>query len=99
MKIREGFVSNSSSTSFCIYGARFPYNKRQELEAKEGNGIELFHGDPNYGENCYLGIDFVAMGDDETKNQFKARIEKALKEAFPGEDLDIGIWEESYYDG
>jgi hypothetical protein len=31
MKIRNGFVSNSSSSSFCIYGAEFDYDEIIEL--------------------------------------------------------------------
>jgi len=46
MKVRTGFVSNSSSSSFCIYGAQFSYDEINEIleeigkNPKNKNGYE-----------------------------------------------------------
>lgn len=37
MKIREGLVSNSSSTSFCIFGTILSEKKKNEFEAKHSD--------------------------------------------------------------
>ena len=82
MKIRQGFVSNSSTTSFCIYGA-------------EADGI--FHDNDDNGDNdawstcekmgldynqddysSWVGLEWSSMRDDETGAQFKARVEAKL---------------------
>jgi hypothetical protein len=58
MKIRQGFVSNSSASSFCIYGAHFSdINEAVELISEIGGDIMLVdqakallggdEGDPN----------------------------------------------------
>ena len=41
MKTRSGFVSNSSSTSFCVYGAHFN-EEREFLKSFQVNSPELF---------------------------------------------------------
>jgi hypothetical protein len=43
MKIRAGFVSNSSSSSFCMYGAEFSFSEIIEI-LKE---IDKYPGDEN----------------------------------------------------
>lgn len=42
MKIRIGFVSNSSSTSFCIYGIRIDEDEQKEIMATHGKGDEAY---------------------------------------------------------
>lgn len=41
MRIRNGFVSNSSTSSFLIYGAHLEIEKARELTSKLGTGPEL----------------------------------------------------------
>ena len=95
MKIRTGFVSNSSSSSFCIYGT---YLEEQE----EISGIDM---DEDYEKidkfwdkfekkasklgvevyrdrecNCvYLGRSYSTIEDDETGKSFKEATEKSLE--------------------
>ena len=92
MKIREGFVSNSSSTSFSIYGAIV------EKEAEEKTFLDYFYGDPNaYDRSTYIGLEYSSMSDDETKKQFKEKIEVEVKRLY-GDTIQCGSYEESYYD-
>lgn len=97
MKIRAGFVSNSSSTSFALYGS---YISQEQIEsAGERRGLDtedmecyeildtllentgLGYCEPN---GFLVGVDFEDMGEDETKGQFKERITNTLREIFDG---------------
>ena len=46
MKIRTGFVSNSSSSSFCLYGAEIDPEEVEELA--KGLGITILDEDEDY---------------------------------------------------
>ena len=95
MKIRNGFVSNSSSTSFCIYGAKV----EAELDKKLPEGLHYHYGDPNYEPQAiYIGREWSSIGDQETGFQFKQSVEHAL-EALTGSSHPCSTIEESYYNG
>jgi len=95
MKIRMGFVSNSSSSSFCIYGMEMDkedllkiIGKTEEEfggmydsleEAAEKTDLEM-HGNEN-SETYYLGRSYSRIGGEETGNQFKADVVKKLSDA------------------
>lgn len=49
MKCRDGFVSNSSSTSFAIFGAVLPYTEFRSLMNAAGITLEN-EGDEGYGD-------------------------------------------------
>ncbi len=97
MKIRIGFVSNSSSCSFCVYGIRVEEGKidydKEEALGKSGLSVEMFQSDDKA-----VGISWSSIKDDETGKQFKERIEKLIKEHFEGE-LQFGTQEDGYYNG
>lgn len=96
MKIRSGFVSNSSTTSFCIYGLRLNECSSEVRNKLREIGLEIF-----YGYDCtYAGRCFSEIKDEETGKQFKDNIKTKLQSVL-GElsGNDLGIHEESYYDG
>ena len=99
MKIRQGFVSNSSTTSFCIMGGwvNSPEDCDDFWDMCESNGLEC-HSPEGYsrGGDYAVGLNFDDMGDDETKAQFIRRV-KDLIFKLTGEDCDPGIIEEAYY--
>ena len=102
MKIRKGFVSNSSTTSFCIYGACFQdvdddlQDKLEEIDSSKSNDLEISRGE--YDGTMYLGREWSSMTNDETGKQFKESIEKEITRLF-GEDISFGTYEEAYRDG
>jgi hypothetical protein len=90
MKVRLGFVSNSSSCSFCIYGAYLDSKTAASMmkvpddadleeflsEAARPLGLEVESPMDSY---CYyVGVPYEDMKDEETKRAFKQRIEKAI---------------------
>jgi len=116
MKVRKGFVSNSSTCSFTIYGAWLDRNDvmkalkekqdedylktiekwkedytedGEEFDEEEIDDLSYFfecvfgnlftHYDWDTGDVA-LGEGFASMDDDETKAEFKKRIEESLKE-------------------
>lgn len=99
MKIRRGFVSNSSTTSFCIYGARTKvdednyegdlWKETQEL------GINYEYGQC---DDYYLGAAWRSIKDDETGAEFKERVKAAVKQIDP-DVTEFDTYEEAYRDG
>lgn len=110
MKIRNGFVSNSSSSSFCIFGLYLDDTQRNavcsdgyelnedvvaKLKAAGCEGVDIVHGQ----DSAYIGRSITGMGLDETRRQFEDSIRKAIDLLFPGEGVNCGVHEESWYDG
>ena len=112
-KIRTDFVTNSSSTSYCIVGVKVCDKVKIPEEAREK---EDFYADEYYQKD---GVDFGSIGDepeeygvlgldigrlegDETLDQFRARALNAIRKAFPNDDVmigDISIHVDGGYDG
>lgn len=115
MKARHGFVSNSSTTSFCIYGTKIDSDTLNN--GKEGSGfyhlvdqanklgytLEIHSGNSDGSNAKYIGRSWSMIGDDETGRQFKEYIEKAVTELLTGLDIkfdsNFTTYEEAYYDG
>lgn len=76
MKIRQGFVSNSSSSSFCVLGVLITdeqYDMADSIPYKDR--ILNTHCGINDGDDSkYLGFDPYKMDENETLSQFKDRI-------------------------
>ena len=99
MKVRMGFVSNSSSSSFCIYGAELKM-ETADVEKLEEKAVELGllieYGQE--GEHKYIGRSWDSIKDDETGAAFKAGIREGI-EAVTGQKLECSTFEESWYNG
>ena len=108
-KIRTGFVSNSSSSSFCIYGTHL--NRESSIEIlRDQHNISIDEVDeledilslnvyymPYDDDGFYIGRSFRTIKDNETGKEFKEKVEEKIKKYFPNSSL--GTIEESFYDG
>lgn len=107
MKVRNGFVSNSSSSSFLIYGLNLE-DISYELENEISNGLKDTDLDTYrapYGD-CFVGASWDSVGDNETGAQFKARVASTTLECLSKVTLtkkvykeDFGTHEAAWYDG
>lgn len=103
MKVRNGFVSNSSTSSFLIYGTEVTSKLRTLLEEKQGDEVELYElfeseGLDYYTETEYgdvVGVSFTSLGEDETPRQFKARVNAKLEGVF-GKPVKCEIMQGEY---
>jgi hypothetical protein len=109
VKVRTGFVSNSSSSSFLIWGVYLSESKiRELLPLPEGSvyralderlkGTDLESHSPGYDSNHYIGLSWDKVKDDETGAHFKARVQEALTRVF-GAPVECGTHEEAWHDG
>ena len=100
MKTRAGFVSNSSSSSFCIYGTCFDvYNRseRNDIEEKaEKLGLSTYR--PPEGP-LYVGHDLTSCPLDVTMGDFRKGIEELLLKEFEIPSTACDVFEEGWYDG
>lgn len=98
MKIRNGFVSNSSSSSFCIFGLSFPTGELNSIEENfEDNiwnltydvNLECYNGLDKYYDEICIGIDMTSLPRDKTLDEIEVEVQEKLKNIFPKE-FEIG---------
>lgn len=90
MKIRLGYVSNSSSSSFCLFGYAIAEDAVDE-EIYEGiagrctrqSGLNYAYGIDQYNGSTCVGLGPESIRDEETGLEFKERIFAAIKATFP----------------
>lgn len=72
MKIRTGFVSNSSSSSFCLLGLSF--ETENDAPKREKSKLDFEYACNDGDDFVYLGLKPEKMNNEETLLQFKQRI-------------------------
>lgn len=97
MKTRQGFVSNSSTTSFCIYGTTFLEESDVDAvcEELEKANISVYY-DPY--ENVYVGKNIDKMEDSQTLGEFKGNTQKQIDEIF-GKEVRCSLITDGWYEG
>ena len=97
MKVRTGFVSNSSSVSFVIYGAYFEAEDGKIKEKGHACDLGVFYAQ---WDGMYVGEEWCNIKDDETSNEFKRRIKEKIRTVF-GDSVaeSCETHKEGYYDG
>lgn len=102
MKIRMGFVSNSSSSSFCIAGICTIDNDQLKkicnIEETDNFPEEISVYNPEDWK-AYIGINIEKMKDNETKAEFIARSQKLLDEILPEIKKKASIIHYGWYNG
>lgn len=96
MKVRRGFVSNSSSCSFLIYGVcideNIPdYDNVEKVAAKFGYGwneITISDGGTD-GYYMFIGFSYDSMKQEETRAQFEARSKEAIDKILTELGVDV----------
>jgi putative lipoic acid-binding regulatory protein len=90
MKIRSGFVSNSSSSSFCILGVDIDADTMDKIEGMymelKGTRVRTQFS-ISHDNGKYVGIDVTTMKDNETPLQLKQEIVDVLHKC--GVDIEI----------
>lgn len=107
MKVRTGFVSNSSTSSFCIYGTSYDYQAIRKAHADDEDfdieeyagslGLEI-HAVYDY-DSWYVGLPWDNIGDDETGSQFKQRVKELVQKFIGITDIKLCTIERAWYNG
>ena len=111
MKQRLGFVSNSSSSSFLIYGVRVDEcNGEVESDLGDYSSIEdkldelklsLGTWSPEGFDGTYVGVSWSKVKDDETGKQFRERVQTEvdrLTDALGAKRQKCDTHQEAWYD-
>jgi len=99
VKVRIGFVSNSSSESFLLYGIQVEKaDITEEIEQKIRNADLIIEYAPDLDEQRYVGRSWDAILDDETGREFRETIRRNLIEIF-GTDVVCNTHSQAWYNG
>ena len=104
MKIRNGFVSNSSSSSFCIYGIPLwvsndefdeLYHKIEEDEVASSNQVRVFFTECG---NYAIGRSYQTIRDNETGGEFRTKTKKIIEDFMGVTDINCQDIQEEWID-
>lgn len=99
MKLRTGFVSNSSSSSFCLMGLAID-DKAFSVQKAYNNKVNYEPGISAYWGQICIGLCEFDMEDQETLLEFKHRALKMCRVFRPSADIsNIGWMEDAGFDG
>ena len=110
MKFRQGFVSNSSSTSFCAYGFFIEHSDIKKLNTVDVNNFDnmeeyickVFTDNDTdleyiFGEfEIFIGLPYEFLKNDETGREFKERAKNNFKGLKKYLDMDPPIHEDDF---
>lgn len=99
MKRRAGFVSNSSSTSFCIFGVIIDDAWDDDIENviwrdESGSSLIVERGVDEYYNTNFVGVDPNEIKNSETFGEFKIRVAKNISKVV---GVDVSIDSLKYY--
>lgn len=106
MKIRMGYVSNSSSSSYwvdstCFMGIDHHTDGYDTIDFSPSSNLIEFgnHGSWREGDEMVIGFDVDDMKENETKKEFRHRVFEALKSiGYTGKEEDVD-WKLPSYSG
>jgi hypothetical protein len=81
MKIRAGFISNSSSSSFCILGVVADHDLNSEIKWDLPKGFVYEYGISDY-DGEFIGMNPESLDENMTIKQHKEYIAKTLSESY-----------------
>lgn len=98
MKIRTSFVSNSSSSSFCIFGAVVPDDTADLTVIIDDTDINYEYGISDYMDQVLVGAKPWNIGINETRGSFEERVTKKIQSIF-GENIKCKWYTDGGYQG
>lgn len=111
MKKRKGFVSNSSVSSFCIFGTILSEESLEEIGVKLGEDNDILgfisgmiedkklnlEVECPFKDDYYVGRSWRKVEDDQTGREFKEDIKKQIMKLI-GKDVQLKTFEEAWQD-
>jgi len=100
MKLRTGFVSNSSSTSFCIYGTTIEGKGSDFDFQRKIEELKLdCHASDQESDDLFVGGSLENCRDDQTMGEFKKEVEKKLKKLLKDGKFECATRQDGWYNG